>query len=308
MLEKQKRQSRYVRPTEEQLGRIEIQPKDLDIIRLVYSYRFIRTDQLVALTPGDRSSLEKRLRKLWEHRFLERYFLPVVNGREPLTRRAIYSLDYRGGNPLIKNDKADPSHIKHILRNNKPEYSYVEHQLMGGQFRATLSLALAKSKKGRILFWRQDKEIRDYVEIADRRGHKENLPIAPDGFFCLEDERGKMYWFLEIDRYTMSGPRWLDKMRAYYHWYDQKKYQEKFNIKNFRVLTVCPTAFQRDARLEITKKVKINQVGSMQEAVGINLFWFLSETDYTLDSPQSLLAQVFRVAKKDKENGHHILE
>ncbi len=60
----QKRQSRYVRPTEERLGRIEIQPKDLDIIRLVYSYRFIRTDQLVALTPGDRSSLEKRLRKL----------------------------------------------------------------------------------------------------------------------------------------------------------------------------------------------------------------------------------------------------
>ncbi len=232
----------------------------------------------------------------------------MVNGREPTTRRAIYSLDYRGGNLLIKNDKADPQHIKHILRNNKPQYSYVEHQLMISQFRAVLTLALAQSKQGKINFWRQDKELRDYVKVADRRGKAESLPIAPDGYFCIEDERGKMNWFLEVDRYTMSGPRWLEKVRAYYHWYDQKKHQDKFNIRGFRVVTVCPSAFQRDARLEKTKEVKTKRVGEKQEAVGINLFWFVSETDYTLDNPQSLLASVFRVAKKDKEKGHQILE
>lgn len=308
MTEKAKRQSRYVRPKEGEIARLVLQPKDLEIIRLVYEYRFIRTDQLVALVTGDRSSLEKRLRKLWEHRFLERYFLPVVNGREPTTRRAIYSLDYRGGNLLIKNDKVDPQHIKHILRNNKPQYSYVEHQLMISQFRAVLTLALAQSKLGKINFWRQDKELRDYVKTPDRRGKSESLPIAPDGYFCIEDDRGKMNWFLEVDRYTMSGPRWLDKVRAYYHWYDQKKYQEKFNIKNFRVVTVCPNAFQRDARLEKTKEVKTNRVGEKKEAVGINLFWFVSEMDYALNNPKSILGTIFRVAKKDKEGDHKILE
>ena len=147
---------------------------------------------------------------------------------------------------------------------------------MISQFRAILNLALAESSQGKITFWRQDKDIRDYVEIVDKRGKPTTLPIAPDGYFCIEDERGKMYWFLEVDRYTMSGPRWLDKVRAYFHWYDQKKHQEKFNIKNFRVVTVCPNAFQRDARLEITKRVKVSRVGDKQEAVGINLFWFVS--------------------------------
>jgi len=308
MTEKAKRQSRYVRPKEGDIARLVLQPKDLDIIRLVYNYRFIRTDQLVALVAGDRSSLEKRLRKLWEHRILERYFLPVVNGREPTTRRAIYSLDYRGGNLLIKNDKADPLHIKHILRNSKPQYSYVEHQLMISQFRAVLTLALVQSGLGKINFWRQDKDLRDYVEIADKRGRPEGLPIAPDSYFCIEDERGKMNWFLEVDRYTMSGPRWLKKMLAYYHWWDQKKYQEKFNIRSFRVLTVCPTTFQRDARLAIAKGVKKNRVGDREEAIGINLFWFVSEGDYDLNDPKTLLNSIFRAVKRGQESEHKILE
>lgn len=303
-----KRQSKYIRPKDENRARIELQPKDLEIVRTVYEYRFIRTDQLTSLIAGDRTSLEKRLRKLWEHRFIERSFLPVVNGKEPASRRAIYSLDNRGGNLLVKNDGVDPQHIKHVLRHNKPEYSYVEHQLMASQFRAALTLALAKEGKAKIVFWRQDKEIRDYVEIPEAKGKVKRLPIAPDGYFCIEDERGKMYWFLEVDRYTMSGSRWLDKMIAYYHWYDQKKYQEKLHIKNFRVVTVCPSIFQRNARLEITKKVKTNKVGDREEAVGINLFWFVAETDYTLRNPESFLDQVFTVAKKDKEYGHKILE
>ena len=303
-----KRQSKYVRPKEENIARIELQPKDLDIIRLVYDYRFIRTDQLTSLIAGDRTSLEKRLRKLWEHRFIERSFLPVVNGKEPASRRAIYSLDNRGGNLLVKNDGVDPQHIKHVLRHNRPEYSYVEHQLMASQFRAALTLALAKEGKAKIVFWRQDKEIRDYVEIPEAKGKVRRLPIAPDGHFCIEDDKGKMYWFLEVDRYTMSGPRWLDKMMAYYHWYDQKKHHEKFGIRGFRVVTVCPTAFQRDARLEITKGVKTNRVGGKEEAVGIKLFWFVSEGDCSLSKPDLLLESVFRVAKKGEENEHKILE
>ena len=100
----------------------------------------------------------------------------------------------------------------------------------------------------------------------------------------------------------------VDKVRAYYHWYDQKKYQEKFNIKNFRVVTVCPNAFQRDARLEKTKEVKTNRVGEKNEAVGIKIFWFVSETDYDLKRPNKILSPIFKVARKDQEPGHIIIE
>ncbi len=308
-MEKLKRQSRYKRPKAEDIARLMLQPKDLEIVRLVYDYRFIRTDQITALIAGDRTSLEKRLRKLWEHRFLERFFLPVVNGKEPTTRRAIYSLDYQGANQLIKNDGVDPDHIKHVLRHNQPEYSYVEHQLMTSQFRAVLTLALKASKEANIAFWRQDTDLRDHVEISDKKGRKERLPIAPDGYFCLEDEdKKRMYWFLEVDRYTMSGPRWLEKMRAYYNYWFQKKHTDKFGIKSFRVISVCPNAFQRNARLELTKKVNVNRVGNKVEIIGSRLFWFVSEEEYSLKNPKNILGPILKVAKQGSESGHKILE
>ena len=307
-MEKVKRQSRFKRPKAEDIARLMLQPKDLEIVRLVYDYRFIRTDQITALIAGDRTSLEKRLRKLWEHRFLERYFLPVVNGQEPATRRAIYSLDYMGAKLLIKEDGADPKHLKHVLRNNDPRYSHVEHQLMIGQFRSVLMLALGQVNNVRITFWRQDVSLRDHVEIVAKKGEITRLSIAPDGYFCIEDEKGKMFWFLEADRYTKGGAAWINKMRAYYHWWEQHKHIEKYGINNFRVISVCPNAFQRDARLELTKEVKANKIGNKRELIGSRLFWFVSEEDYSLKNPKNILGPILKVAKQGEENEHKILE
>ena len=83
-----------------------LQPKDLRL-SAGFEYRFIRTDQIVSLILGP-VFLEKRLRKLWEHAF-ERYFLPVVNGREPTTRDVPF-IARLSGRQFIKNDKADPQH------------------------------------------------------------------------------------------------------------------------------------------------------------------------------------------------------
>lgn len=307
-MEKTKRQSRYIRPSKDKIANLVLHSRDLEIIQIVYDYRFLRTDHITSLIEGDRTSIEKRLRKLWEHRYLERSFIPMIFGKEDATRRAIYSIDYRGANLLMKHKGADPKHLKHVLRHNKPENSYVEHQLMATQFRIVLTLALAQTKQAKILFWRQDKEIRDHVELLDNRGRKKRFPIAPDGYFALEDERGKMYWFLEVDRYTMDHRRWLNKMKAYYHWWEEKRHTEKLGIKNFRVLAICPTATNRDARLEITKRVKIIRDGNQEEPVGIKIFWFVSEEDYNLNKPSTLLEPIFHVARQNEENSHMILE
>ena len=113
-----------------------------------------------------------------------------------------------------------------------------------------------------------------------------------------------MNWF-RVDRHQAGHGGWT--VSSLHHWYDQK-YQEKFNIKNFRVVTVCPNAFQRDARLEKTKEVKTNRVGEKNEAVGIKIFWFVSETDYNLKRPNEILGPIFKVARKDQESGHIIIE
>ncbi|MBN1930745.1 MAG: replication-relaxation family protein [Desulfobacterales bacterium] len=229
------------------------------LINTLFEYRFFRTDHLTALIDGDRMSLEKRLRKLWEHRFLERSFLPLYP--EPATRPAIYSLDYRGANLLVKEKGIEPGLMGHVLKHNKSSTAYVELQLLFSNFRAVLALVLRNKGWAKIKFWRQDNEIRDRVEVKLPNGKTKHWPIAPDGFFCIEGEHGKMYRFIEADRYTMDNRRFLNKMRAYYHWWEGGKHTEKFGIKNFRVLTITHNKLARDRRLEVTKEVKMAKIG-----------------------------------------------
>jgi len=49
-------------------------------------------------------------------------------------------------------------------------------------------------------------------------------------------------------------------------------------------------------------------MGEKREAVGIKIFWFVSEMDYDLNNAKGILGPIFRVAKKDDESGHKILE
>ena len=308
MKEKQTRQSRYIRPLKEKLGRLELQPRDIVIVKTVYEYRFLRTDHLTALIKGDRTSTEKRLRKLWEHRYLERSFLPLIPGNEPATRKAIYSLDYQGANLLSKHEGIDPKHLKHTIRHNKPGHTYVEHQLMSSNFRAILTLALQKENPAKMLFWRQDKETRDRVEVKESKGKKYTLPIAPDGFFCIEDTRGKMFWFLESDRYTMDHQRWFRKIKAYYEWWEQNGHTKKFGIKNFRVLTICPNQATLERRVEVAKRIKIAQAGGSSIPIGSRIFWFVSEEDYSLEASSVILKNIFLIAKSKEEKKHKLLE
>jgi hypothetical protein len=134
------------------------------------------------------------------------------------------------------------------------------------------------------------------------------LPIAPDGYFCLEDAKGKMYWFLEADRYTMDHRRFYDKMSAYYHWWEGKRHVDKFGINNFRVLTICQDRQRRDRRLDVTKGVKKAVIDGRETAVGIKLFWFTAENDYSLEKPQSILKPILKTAKEREEHNHSLLE
>ena len=301
-----KRQSRYIRPNNKSLGRIEIHDRDVEILHLIFDYRFIRTDHITALIKGDRSSIEKRLRKLWEHKFIERSFLPVIPGKEPSTRRAIYSIDYKGATVLGKERGIDPSLLRLAIKRNRSDYKYIEHQLIISNFRVVLTIALRKENKAKILFWHQDNTIRDRVDVP-KSSKKETLPIAPDSYFCIEDEKGKMYWFLEADRYTMDHRRFLNKMKAYYLWWENKGHTNKFGIKNFRVLTVCPNSITRDRRLEVTLDVKKSK-NQKDISIGSRLFWFVSEQNYTLKEFSKILDDIFIVARKDDNNRHKILK
>src|SRR5258707_12262808 len=76
--------------------------RDKEIVKTVYDYRVLRQDQVQALffgpNPGAKAAAQRRLVKLYDCGFLERYFLPTRGGL--MSSPILYGLDKRGAELL----------------------------------------------------------------------------------------------------------------------------------------------------------------------------------------------------------------
>jgi len=171
---------------------------------------------------------------------------------------------------------------------------------MVSQFRACLSAALRKHPEAKLLSWVREnpQELKDYVYIING-SRKKKLSIVPDGYFNIEDPGGRMHFFLEADRSTMTNARFLNKMRAYWQWWKQGGHKKKFGIESFRVLTITATEQRKENLRKKTKEADAKQAGS-------GIFWFTSEESYQLEKPETILGEIWQTPKDDK--WHHLLE
>jgi len=170
---------------------------------------------------------------------------------------------------------------------------------MISNFRVILSLALKNIQNTDLLFWDQGRELGDHVFVRDYREGKQRIPVCPDAYFGLEDPQGKMYFFLEADRSTMTNARFLQKMRGYYNCWKQGKHSEKYGIKNFRVLTITKSKERARNLREVTKQADERQKG-------FSAFWFTSEENYSLEKPTNVLNPIWKTPAG--EGSHHLLE
>jgi hypothetical protein len=91
--------SRYLRPRRPASG-LALQPRDRAALEAIRLHRFLTSDQVHALLFEGviLKRVQRRLRRLWEHRLLDRHFLPVRVGgpSRPVTAgRPYYTLTRR---------------------------------------------------------------------------------------------------------------------------------------------------------------------------------------------------------------------
>jgi len=295
---KTKRAPKFKRRPEE-VGGLRLQERDIEIVKLVYSYRFLNSDHIKALVDGSEQGILRRLQKLFHHGFLDR---PPSQILYPLAgpQKMVYALGDRGASLLAEKYGVDIAKIKWNEKNKEVKDRHIQHTLMISNFRTCLELALSKIPDTNLLFWQREnpKELKDYVYIEDY-GREIKAPIVPDGFFGIQDPKGKMFFFLEADQSTMTNARFLKKMRAYWRWWKDGRHTKRFGIKAFRVLTITKTKQRKENLRKITKKADDRQVGSF-------MFWFTSEENYSLQRPESILEPIWQTPKDDSY--HSVLE
>jgi len=213
----------------------------------------------------------------------------------------VYALGDKGADLLAEKFGIDRGKIKWNEKNKEVKDRHIQHTLMISNFRICLESALKNLPGTNFLFWEKEspKELKDYVFIRDLQGREIRAPIVPDGFFGIEDPKGKAYFFLEADQSTMTNARILKKMIAYWNWWKQGRHTQKFGIKAFRVLTITKTEKRKENLRAITKKADDRQRGSL-------MFWFASERNYDIQKPESILEPIWQTPKDDSY--HSLLE
>ena len=274
--------------------KIVIQPRDIEIFKDLADYRFLDARQIELLHPGKggpRYNL-RRLQYLYHHGFIDRP--PSQLSYYRTRRRIIYALGKKGADAIYDGKPELRGRIDWQKKNSEVKFPFLDHAMMISDFRVALSLSLKKHPSARLIAWRQGEELRDHVALKEGR-----VAVVADAFFTIEKGKVLMHFFLEADRSTMTLDRFLRKLQAYWKWWQRGGHEKKFNIKNFRVLTVTISEDRKKHLQEISKQADSKQQGS-------RMFWFGCEKNYSFENPETVLLPVWQSGKDDST--HRILE
>lgn len=269
--------------------RFKVGEGDLQILQEVADYRFLDTRHILALHPDmAERTLKRRLELMFRAGLLDRP--PQQLSYYRASSHIIYALGRQGARLVLSGKAAE---LDWTAKNKRVKSLFLRHGLMIANFRLILTLALQTTKHSRLVNWQID-DLSDRVEAEGLR-----LPVRPDAFLTIEDKDDWLHFFLEADRSTMNQQRFLDKMKAYWHYWQQDRQRKKFEISKFRVLSITISEERNQNLRQISRQADDSRQGS-------RMFWFACEKSYNLDKPATILEPIWQTPQDDTY--HHLLE
>ncbi len=212
----------------------EFTERDAEIVHYVHQLRVATLDHLAELTNRSYKTLERRVPKLRDERYLHRL--------KPRPHKGFYIVGPEGMNVLVRGGYAP--HDLADKRRREPEWKdlTIPHALFAASIHTKL-LLLSRRSPIKLAHWQHDSpELWDTVETS-RDG---KLPVRPDAYFVLQHTdrpggKNKLHFFLEADVGTMSHKRIESKVTAYAAYHEQQRHVAKFGMNYFQVAIVTQT-------------------------------------------------------------------
>lgn len=200
--------SRAFRP---RIGRLEIMSmpqwltkRDREICHHIYDHAVLTATQISKLHFSTLRGAEKRLKKLYERRALDRFQPHVQLGSAPYH----YILDELGMRAVAADRGLDLKRVRQRLQADLdiPARSHLHHQLEVNDFFVSLIKACRDSQDHyELIRWWNEKRCKDAWKGI----------VHPDGLGELSWSSGSVTFLLELDRGTERGQRLAEKL-AYY--------------------------------------------------------------------------------------------
>jgi len=257
-----KRKSRYSRSNAP--ARMAMQERDRKIMTSVHEYRFLTRSQIQRLFEINCvTRVNVRLRKLFDHGYLDRRFRPTVTG----TSESIYVLGKKGIPIVAQMTGLPEKYIISVRRSalSAKEHS-LEHDLLVNDFRISIEIEVKTNQEFQLVQWQDARGCQHRFEVR-ANGKTVRSTLRPDGFFQLM-HRGKLYsFFIEIDRATSNQEKLWAKFQSYLDFKSLGLYEQAYNLNIFYVLVVTNNIERRDNLKKIA------------DELSSNIFWFSASSD-----------------------------
>jgi len=244
-------------------SRIILQQRDKDIVSALYEYRFLSREQIQRLFDFNcTTKANLRLRKLYDHYYVSRYFIPTSRG----SSKAIYSLGKKAIDIVTECLGVDPQGVRSAQKEiSEFKELFLNHQLNLNDIRITFSKSITDHPDMRLERWIADHQCKQEYTVTSP-GPKKNKTFRPDGYFMFWHRKQLYSYFIELDQSTMSHRRFLAKTSDYLEYARSGAYQRNFGVKYFRVLVVTLSA-QRLLNLKKSVEMQTKKI-----------FWFSTLT------------------------------
>ena len=260
--------------------------RDLEILALVESFRLASSEHVQALVEGSNQNILRRLQKLFHRGYLDRIRQELVE--DGGSSKMVYAITNKGIRELQKAGKLEERTATDWNAQNRGlHHLSIRHTLLISHIHAVFA-ALCQTHPDIKLFWRDEgRDISDAIEVSLPEGYT-RIPVAPDAFFRLDGPKGRMHFFLEADRGTMTLKRFMMKLKAFAAYWRERRHVERFAIRYFRVLTVTTS------KIRAANLVAAAEADESVRALG-RLFLFTTEDALRLDRPESAFENIWTI-------------
>ena len=204
----------------------------------LFSYRFLTREQIQELF-GFKSirRVNSRLRKLYDHCYLSRSFLPTIRG----SAKAIYFLGPQSALIISEQLGLDIGLVQRKIKSlSKVKEFFLNHAMELNDTRINICQAINNHPETKLETWINDNDCEQTYQVIVN-GKEIIKKFRPDGYFRFWYQGKLTSFFLELDRSTMTLGRFKSKVRTYIEFSKLGFYQQRFGVKYFRVLVIAPS-------------------------------------------------------------------
>lgn len=253
-----------------------LEERDLKLLTDLFLHRLMSRSQLERLYFTSASRCNVRLRQMFDHSLVSRYYLPLA----PYGAQCIYSLGEAGILPVSRRLEWEIDEVKRqAKRHETPQF--LEHTLAINETRLAFRDALANSPTWQLERWIPEIQCRHEYDVRGASGDWAREVFKPDGFVRLQNRetRQKRDYFFEIDRGHTSSSKFADKLDSYARYLESGLFEQMFGETTFRTLVIT------------TGSLRLKNLRVLVEGKGNHLFCF---TTFEELENRGVLAPIWR--------------